>query len=253
MMRNSRTMKRVRQSLTLAAVMSASLSACGGDDDGGGAGNPAPYEEGADYDPDVDPAALSDEVTNDLFPLPVGASWVYEAETDEGLERIEVSVNGDTEEVWGATTRVVRDTVWIAGEMVEDTWDWFAQDPDGHVWYMGEDTAEYEDGEIINHEGAWESGVGGALPGVNMLADPQVGDEYRQEYLAGEAEDYAVVLSIDEEVTVEAGTFTGCLKTRDLSAADPTLDEFKYYCPGVGNVLVEEGDVRVELIEYDGL
>ena len=233
----------------------AALAACGGDDDGGGGGggNPAPFDEDADYDPAVEASALSASVTNELFPLPVGATWVYEAETEDGLERIEVSVESGTYDVWGVEARVVRDTAYVDDELAEDTSDWFAQDDDGNVWYLGEDTAEYEGGEVVTTAGSWTSGEGGALPGVNMLGAPQVGDTYRQEYLAGEAEDYAVVVSLDEEVTVPAGTFTGCLKTHDLSAIED-LDEYKYYCPGVGTVLVEEpGGVREELIEYDGL
>ncbi|HUS65425.1 MAG TPA: hypothetical protein VMZ28_12825 [Kofleriaceae bacterium] len=238
----------------LAMGLVAALAACGGDDDGGGGGgNPAPFDEDADYEPAVAADALSASVTNELFPLPVGATWTYEAETPDGLERIEVSVESGTYGVWGAEARVVRDSAYLDDELIEDTDDWFAQDDAGNVWYMGEATAEYEAGEVISTEGSWTSGEGGALPGVNMLGAPQVGDTYRQEYLAGEAEDYAIVMSLDEEVTVEAGTFTGCMKTHDLSAIDPELDEFKYYCPGVGTVLVEEGDVREELVAYDGL
>jgi hypothetical protein len=101
--------------------------------------------------------------------------------------------------------------------------------------------------------GAWESGVDGALPGVIMLATPKVGDVYRQEYLVGEAEDIAEIVSLNETVTVPAGTFEGCLKTKDSSALDPSVFAYKYYCPGIGIALEEEGDERVELIEYSGL
>jgi hypothetical protein len=228
------------------------LLGCGDGGDGGG-GVPAPYQPGSAYAPDVDPAALSPQVTNPRFPAPVGATWVYEAETDDGLERDEVSVEAGTRTVNGASARVVRDTVYLDGAMIEDTWDWYAQDDAGHVWYLGEDTYEYEDGQVVCSCGAWEWGEDGALPGVVMLAEPAVGDVYRQEYLAGEAEDYAEVVAVEVDVEVAAGAFSGCIKTRDRSAIDPALDELKYYCPDVGTVLVEEGDVRVELIEYSGL
>jgi hypothetical protein len=234
-------------------ALTAALAGCGGDDGGSGRELPAPYDPGTAYVPVVTAAELSNDITNELFPAPVGARWVYEATTDEGVEHIEVTVLADEKQVWGASVRVVRDTVWVADEMVEDTWDWYAQDPDGHVWYMGEETYEYEGGVVVCECGAWESGVDGALPGVVMLADPQVGDTYRQEFYEGEAEDYAEVVSLDATVDVPAGSFTGCLETRDRSAIDPELDERKFYCPGVGNTLVIEGDVRVELIEYSGL
>lgn len=215
--------------------------------------NPAPFDPSTPFVPDVSAEDLQTTVDNPLFPLPVGARWVFEATTPDGLERIEVVVKSETKDVWGTTASSVQDTVTLDGEIAEDTTDWYAQDSDGNVWYMGEDTCEYEDGECVLHAGAWTAGVDGALPGVAMLNDPRVDDVYRQEFYEGEAEDYAIVLSLDETVTVPAGTFTNCLKTRDKSAIDPELDEFKYYCPGVGNVLVEEGDVRVELVEYSGL
>ena len=233
------------------ALLTLALAAfgCGSDDDGS-SGNPAPFDPNTPYEPAVTASDLGPDITNPLFPAPVGASWVYEATTEDGLERIEVTVLDETKEVWGVTARVVRDTVTVDGEVVEDTWDWYAQDGDGNVWYMGEDTFEYEDGEVVCSCGAWETGVDGALPGVVMLADPQVGDSYRQEFLAGEAEDYAVVVSIDETVEVGGETYTGCLKTNDKSAIED-LDEFKYYCPGIGNVLIEEPDVTEVLISYD--
>ncbi len=238
------------------ALVMIGIVACGGGDDplpvSNGRG-PAPYDPDRPYMPMVTPGALSEDVSNALFPAPVGASWMYRATTDEGTERIEVRVLPETRPTWGATARVVRDTVFLNDQMIEDTWDWYAQDATGHVWYLGEDTTEFANGQPVCNCGAWEAGVDGALPGVVMLAAPQIGDVYRQEYFAGEAEDVAEVRSLTASVTVPAGSFTGCLETRDRSALDPELDELKYYCPGVGNVLVLEGDVRVELIEYAGL
>lgn len=91
------------------------------------------------------------------------------------------------------------------------------------------------------------------MPGYTMLANPAVGESYRQEYLAGEAEDLAEVVELDVSVTVPAGSFTGCVKTREVSVIDRSYEEFKYACPGIGVALEEEEDTRVELIEYTGL
>ncbi|HKE14704.1 MAG TPA: hypothetical protein VKB80_07565 [Kofleriaceae bacterium] len=221
--------------------------------DASGGAIPAPFDPGQPYEPQVSADGLSAEITNAFFPAPVGATWAYEAQTDEGLDRIEVEVLDGTEDVWGAQVRTVRDTEFIDGEMIEDTRDWFAQDAAGNVWYMGEDTAEYEGGVVVSTEGSWTSGVDGALPGVQMLANPRVGDEYRQEFFEGEAEDYGEVVSLDESVDVPAGSWTGCVKTRDRSVIEPAADEFKYYCTGIGLVLEEEGGDRVELVEVGGL
>jgi hypothetical protein len=238
---------------SLPLLLALAAPACGSDDDSGG-GNPAPFDPAMPepYEPAI-PSDLGPNITNPLFPFPVGATWTYQATTEDGLEEINLSVEAETRVVHGVEARVVRDTVTVDGEVIEDTWDWYAQDGDGNVWYLGEDTTEYENGEVVCHCGAWEWGMDDALPGVVMLGEPQVGDVYRQEYLAGEAEDYAEVMSVDETLEVAGETFTGCVKTNDRSAIDPELDEFKYYCPGIGTVLVEEPDATEELIEYSGL
>jgi hypothetical protein len=203
------------------------------------------------YDPLIDPADFVATVDNPLMPLVPGTVYVYEG----GGETIEVTVTSDTRDILGVTCVVVRDTVSVDGEIVEDTNDWFAQDVDGNVWYMGEDTAEYEDGEIVSTAGSWEAGVDGAKPGIVMPADPAVGDIYRQEYYACEAEDMGEIVSLAESADVPYGTFDNCLMTRDTTPLEPYANEHKYYCPGVGVVL--EVDVntgtRVELVSVTTL
>jgi len=219
---------------------------------------PANFDADAPYSVTITGANLAAVIDNTYFPAPAGATWVYEGVTDEGTEHIDVAVldaadpNG-SKNVMGADARVIRDTVRLDGDVIEDTWDWYGQDADGNVWYLGEDTAEYENGALVCNCGAWEWGIGGALPGYIMLADPQVGDAYRQEYLAGEAEDVAEIVDLNATAMVAAGMFTGCVKTREMSVIDRTYEEFKYYCPGVGLVLEETADERVELISYSGL
>lgn len=193
-------------------------------------------------------------VDNPLFPLPVGATWTLEGDTEDGHEIVEIEVLGDTKDVaWGVTAVVVRDTVTVDGELAEDTSDWFAQDLDGNVWYMGEETCEYEGDECVSTEGAWEAGVDGALPGVQMWAEPQVGQVYYQEYLEGEAEDQAEVVALDQAVSVTAGDYTGCMQSLEWTDLEEDSEEDKWFCPGVGFVLEETEDERIELVEATGL
>lgn len=204
------------------------------------------------YAPVIDPANFVEAVDNPYFPLVPGTTMIYEEETENGLERTEVSVLHETRNVLGIPATAVRDTVWIDGELVEDTFDWFAQDRDGNVWYMGEETCEFENGEVVSTAGAWEAGVDGAQPGIIMLAEPQIGVVYRQEYYPGEAEDMAEVVSLSEAADVAYGTFDNVLMTRDWNPLEPGSDEHKYYAPGVGLVLEEavaSGTGRVELVE----
>lgn len=239
------------------ALVAGLVAACSGGEDeeervlpvSNGIG-PAPYDPGVTYEPTVTGADLAPLVDNDLLPFPVGATWSYEAETDEGLVEVRMEVLAEPVEVWGVTATVVHDSELINGELVEDTWDWFAQDAAGNVWYLGEDTAEYENGVVVSTAGAWTAGEAGALPGVVMLGEPAVGLVYREEFLEGEAEDVGQVQDIDVTVTVAAGTFSGCIKTYEVSVIDPELVEYKYFCPDVGMVLTEEEDERLELVEY---
>ena len=208
-----------------------------------------PAEEA--YNPVINPLDFSNNITNPYFTLTPGAKFVYSAVKSEGTERIEVTILSETKMVMGVEARVVKDQVFLDGELIEDTLDWYAQDKEGNVWYFGEETAEYEDGKVTTTTGSWEGGVDGAQPGVAMKANPKVGDSYWQEFYKGEAEDRADVLALGESVTVPYGTFSDCLKTYDYTPLDPNAKEHKYYCKGVGFVTLEtslEGDERTELV-----
>jgi hypothetical protein len=200
------------------------------------------------YNPSINPADFVAGVDNLLFPLVPGTRYVYHG----GEETIEVTVTNDTKQILGVTTIVVRDVVSVGGEIIEDTYDWYAQDKAGDVWYLGEDTKEYENGQLVSTKGSWEAGVDGAKPGIIMHAtQPTIGAPYRQEYYACKAEDWAEVVSLNESVTVPYGSFDNCLQTREFTPLEPGVSEYKYYAPGIGVMLevgVQSGS-RMELIE----
>ena len=216
--------------------------------------NPAAIVEGETYDPQIDPQDFTNEVDNPFFPLKPGSKWTYEGMTDEGLERIAVEVTDKKKQVMGIDTVVVRDVVTLEGDVIEDTFDWYAQDAEGNVWYMGEDTTAYEDGEEPSKEGSWEAGVDGALPGIQMPADAEIGVVYRQEYLKGEAEDTGEVIELDKQAKTKVETFTDTVITEDINPFEPDVVENKYYARGVGFVLeqkVKGSDERIELVSYE--
>jgi hypothetical protein len=205
------------------------------------------------YAPRIRPADFGGPVDNPFFPLTPGSRWVYEGRKAEGNERTVVEVTRDTKTILGITAVVVHDTVTKDGSVKEDTFDWYAQDRQGNVWYLGEDTKEYENGAVVSTKGSWEAGVKGAQPGIIMKARPKPGGPYRQEYFKGQAEDYAQVLSTQASVTVPAGTYRDVVKTKDFTPLEPKLLEHKYYAPGVGvvrEVTVKGGSGRVELVEF---
>ena len=178
-------------------------------------------------------------IDNPYDPLIPGTKWVYEAKLEDGTtERNEIEVLGETREIMGVTATIVHDLVYVEGQVAEETFDWYAQDKDGNVWYLGEDVNNYENGTLVDHVGSWEWGKDGALPGIIMWADPaaHLNEVYRQEYYAGEAEDQGQVLSIGELVTVPFGSFENVVKTYDFSAIDPDIKENKFYASGIGTL-----------------
>jgi hypothetical protein len=205
----------------------------------------------------LDPADFSTRIDNPYFPLVPGDRYVYRETDGNAKQRVVLSVSNKTKQIAnGVTARIVHDRVTEKGKVIEDTFDWYAQDSEGNVWYLGEDTVECRKGEIKNHSGSFEAGVDGAQPGVIMPANPEPGLEYRQEYYAGEAEDKAEVLSLDEQTQVPFGHFRDVLLTKDLVPLEPRVSEYKMYAPGIGLLLAVKtsgGEGREELlrIEHD--
>jgi hypothetical protein len=204
------------------------------------------------YNPVIDPANFVTQIDNRYWPLQPGTTFVYEGTSEGKKEHIDLAVTTETRTILGVQCVVVRDTVEIDGELSEDTLDWYAQDKDGNVWYFGEDVKTYANGKVTGTKGSWEGGVDGAQPGIIMLAEPKIGDEYRQEYYAGEAEDMAQVIELGGPGTVPYGHFDNILVTREWSPLEPDVVEHKTYAPGIGLILSEsvQGEQeRVELID----
>jgi hypothetical protein len=254
---NARAIRRGGAVAAIVAVMLPALAGCGSDDDDGD----AQTEAGSSALPrggepvTLDPAAFTTEITNPYWPMKPGSRWVYrETDKDEVL-KVVVTVTDQTKLIAnGIEARVVHDVVSQDGEPVEVTDDWYAQDSAGNVWYLGEDTAEYENGKVVSREGSFEAGVDGAQPGIAVPASPEPGLAYRQEYYAGQAEDKARVLTLAATATVPFGSFDDVLKTEDTNPlGEPPQVEHKFYARDLGPVLVvgiSGGSGREELISY---
>ncbi len=211
----------------------------------------------------VNPADFTAPGANIYFPQAIGTKYVYWAETEDELIRNEITITPAIKNILGVACTVVYDVEWISPDdgntwfITEETYDWYAWDYYGNVWYFGEDTIEYLYDENWNpagtsSEGSWEAGVDGALPGIVMPAEPEPGMCYEQEYYEGEAEDMGRILRLGVSVSIDLGDYENCLKTKEWTPLDPGTIEHKYYAPGVGLVYIEElkeKTVKVELIE----
>jgi hypothetical protein len=202
----------------------------------------------------LDPARFTVDITNPYWPMKPGDRWVYQDDGQHPVQRVEVTVTDRTRRMAdGIEAREIHDRVTTPdGALVEDTLDWYAQDADGNLWYLGEKTAEYQNGKATSTTGTWEAGVDGAQPGILIPAHPTPGLQYQQEYLKGEAEDHGFVLSTAEQVQVRTGTYRNSLMTRETTPLEPDLVELKFYARDIGPTLtvpISGGAGRVQLTE----
>lgn len=189
--------------------------------------------------------------SNPYFPLWPGHALVLEGEEedDEG-EMVEISktstVLPETEMVDGVLTRVFEEREMEDGELAEVSRNFVAMCREtGDIWYFGEDVDDYEDGEIVGHEGGWRAGIDGAQPGILFPGSPMLGARYFEEIAPGVALDQGEIVGMGEEVTVPAGTFQDTVETRGTNPLDPDGGDQKFYARGVGNIVDEE----LELVE----
>src|SRR5437870_7835847 len=191
---------------------------------------------GSDYEPVLDPANFVTVIDNPYFPLPVGRTLVYEGIKDGQSQIDTVTVTDQTKVIEGITARMVSDVATHDGTLLEKTFDFYAQDKQGNVWYLGEDTTAFLPNGKTDTSGSFVAGVNGAQPGIIMEANPQIPDAYRQECAAGQAEDTAWVVATGGTVSVPYGKVRNVLTTLESTQLEPGAYDEKIYGPGIGIV-----------------
>ena len=211
----------------------------------------------APYNPVIDAANFKDgagralEIDNPYFPLVPGTTFQYRGTKDGQPFSDTVEVTHQKKSIIGIQATVVQDSVTVNGKLIEFTLDWYAQDEQGNVWYLGEFSTDYdENGNVLSHDGSWEAGQNNARPGIIMESHPRKGDSYRQEFSRTIAEDIATVMSVTRQVEVPYGDFDQVLQTKDSSCLESGA-EYKYYAPGVGSIKINAigADETLSLID----
>jgi hypothetical protein len=198
------------------------------------------------------PGSFAQRIDNKWFPLLPGTVFVYQGEKDGAPGRDVMTVTHRHHTILGISATVVEDRLYLRGHLAERTTDWYAQDRQGNVWYLGEKTATLDaHGRTISTEGTWKAGVHGARAGIYMPAHPKPGETGRQEYWKGHAEDQYKILSLNAHAISPATSSRHALLTEETTRLEPGTIDHKLYVRGVGTALeqaVKGGSERLALV-----
>lgn len=216
--------------------------------------SPARAEDAKATDIGVDPSALSPTVSHPHLALSTLKRAVFtgkERDPDTGASskvRMEMTVRDTSVTVAGIAATVVDVAEFSDGQLVERARDFFAQHTSGDVYYVGEESDDYEGGKIVGHEGQWVLGMNGAKAGVGMPAGVKIGDAFESERVPGVAVGRSKVLSTSRTIKVLAGTFKDCVEVEVYDTIDKSTLR-RWYCPGVGLVKESSSEKVMELAE----
>ncbi|MEK6926349.1 MAG: hypothetical protein AABW50_03665 [Nanoarchaeota archaeon] len=190
---------------------------------------------------------------NPYFILKPKHKLVLEGQDGDEEIHLEVTVLGDKERIFvpgigRIETRVVEEREWINGELIEVSRNFFAIcKRTNDVYYFGEDVDIYENGEIVNHSGAWRAGENNAMPGIMMPGTFLLGSRYFQEIAPGVAMDQGENVEMELTIETKAGTFENCVKVIETTPLEPGSESEKVYCLGIGLTI----DNSAELVEIN--
>ena len=189
-------------------------------------------------------------IDNPYLPYIVGSRNAQVAEGVEDGEPFEErdvqTVLGAGPKILGVRTTTVLDRAFEDDLLVEQTRDYYAQDTDGNVWYMGEDVKNYEydeEGNLIdtNSESTWRAGVHKARPGWAMPAEQIIGQKYFQEHAPlDDALDEGQTYAILKELNVGSVVYAKVLQVFERTRVEPDAAEFKFYAPDIGLIRAAE-------------
>jgi hypothetical protein len=189
----------------------------------------------------IDSCRFSSTGRNPFFILEPGYQLILEGKEGNKMVRLMITVLNETKKIGNIETRVVEENESENGKIVEISRNYFAiSEQTGSVFYFGEDVDMYENGKIVDHEGAWLTG-GKNKAGIIMPGNVLLGSRYYQEMAPAVAMDRAEIISLNERTHTPSGNYENCLKTEETNGLNPKEKEFKFYARGIG--LVREEDL----------
>jgi len=193
------------------------------------------------------------DITNPYLPLASLKQDILEGKEGDVKMRIERTTKPEIHKTFKigdqtVDTLCVEDREFINGVLAEVTLDYFAQDDNGTVYYLGEDVDEYKDGQIVGHDGAWIFGRDTQSPGILLPGQPKIGDKFMSEDVSKSINEYDEIVSLSETGTTPAGTYKSCLKLKEVLADGEV--EYKYFAKGIGVVREVPADGDVLLISH---
>jgi len=188
-------------------------------------------------------------ITNPYYPLTVGATWRWKGEFRNQPYTQEDIVLNSTRRIDGVVTRPEVDRDLVKGVIIAGSIDYYAQDDQGNVWYLGEATEHYVGGKLTDHADSWIAGQAGALPGIFMPAHPDLGKrQYQQEYAPNVAADVEHIVNISRRVCEPLRCYAHVVQANETTVLSPGVLAAKYYAPGVG--LIGEDTLSGDPYQY---
>jgi hypothetical protein len=182
----------------------------------------------------VDPTAG----TNKWLPLVPGTQWVREGTVLFGNRKVPIQIVSTVTDVvrviGGVKAVAVLDHNVEAGQVVQQSIDYFAQDKAGAIWTLGSITEQYEAGRFVDIDEAWLHGADGAKAGILMPANPTAKTPpWLIAQPPGADPDAAEFVKLEPTKCAPFDCFQNVLVIRE--GKKTALDnELKYYAAGVG-------------------